>query len=91
MMNKNRALSALVGFQVETECSFQEVLAFVNKRTFPMAWNEVLKIKTVTPTTVCCEQSFSVIKHTLHKNMANKTLTAKVTTKYHEKVEREQI
>ena len=56
-----------------------------------MVWNEILKIKTVMPTTVCCEQSFSVLKHVLHKNMAVKTMTAKVTMKLHQNVETELI
>ena len=45
----------------------------------------MVKLRTVMPTTVCCEQSFSVVKHALHYNMKNETVVAVVTTKYNAK------
>ena len=84
-------MTELVGFEVETESSFQAILPFVDRRNYPNVWKEIVKMKTVIPTTVCCEQCFSVLKHALHKNMTTKTIRAKMTLKCHENVEIEQI
>ena len=46
-----------------------------------------MKLVVVMPTTVCCEQSFSVTKHTLHANIGMKTAVAKVIVKIHEGTE----
>ena len=44
--------------------------------------NESVKLKTIMARTVSCEQSFSVIKNTLHKNKKTATVFANVTAKY---------
>ena len=80
-------MTALVGFEAETESSFQAILPFVERRNYPNVWKEIVKMKTVIPATVCCEQSFTILKHALHRNMATKTIMAKVTLKCHENVE----
>ena len=48
---------------------------------------EVEKMLAVMPTTACCEQSFSVVKHSLHTNMASQNALAKALLKIHSSTE----
>ena len=53
----------------------------VERTKYPMLWTEVVKVKTIMPTTVSCEQSFSVTKRSFHANMNVNTVMANVTNK----------
>ena len=54
------SISSQVGFEVTRRRSLQDIFLFVEKRRYPLLWKEIVKLRTVMPTTVCCEQSFSV-------------------------------
>ena len=58
-----------------------DVFELVDKGKYPLLWKEVIKSKTIMPTTVYCEQSFSVTKRWFDVNMGMKTLVANVTNK----------
>ena len=75
-------ITDVVGFVVKMKRSLLDIFRFVQKEKYPLLWNESVKLKTIIPTTVSCEQSFSVIKNTLHKNKSTGTVFANVTTKY---------
>ena len=79
------SIASQVGFDVMKKLSLQDVFGVVDKVKYPLLWRETMKLRTIIPTTVCCEQSFSVVKHSLHHNMKNETVIAVVTTKYQEK------
>ena len=82
LLEKNRHITSSVGYVVEVQVSLQDVFHFVSKERYPILWRENVKMKTLIPTTVSCEQSFSLIKHTLHNNKSMKTVFANVTAKY---------
>ena len=77
----------MVGFPFHKKCSLLDAFQFVEKEKCPLLWREAMKLVIAMPTTVCCEQSFSVTKHTLHANMGMKTAVAKVIVKMHEGTE----
>ena len=79
------SITSQVGFKVTRTPSFQDAFLFIERGKYPLLWKEMVKLRTVMPTTVCCEQSFSVVKHALHCNMKNETVVAVVTTKYNAK------
>ena len=79
--------SERVGFDVQIEPSLQILVQFVEKQNYPVLWKEVQKMKTVIATTVCCEQSFGVLKHTIHTNMKKRTAIANITAKYQQRSE----
>ena len=58
-----------------------DVFKVLERTKFPLLWKEVIKMKTIMPTTVCCEQGFSVTKRAWHVNMATSTVIANVTNK----------
>ena len=88
---RNGTISASVGFGVEMKMSLQEAFKFIQKERHPLLWRQTQQMKTVIPTTVSCEQSFSVFKHALHHNMKNETVMAIVSSKYHQRREDKQI
>ena len=47
-----------------------------------MLWRELTRANTIIPTTVSCEQSFSVVKHATHVNMKPATFMTNATNKY---------
>ena len=69
---RNRTISTSVGFGVQMKLSLQEAFRFIQKERYPLLWWQTQQMKTVIPTTVSCEQSFSVFKHALHHNMKTK-------------------
>ena len=75
-------ISDVVGFIVERKRSLFDIFRFVERGKYPLVWNESVKLRTIMATTVSCEQSFSVIKNTLHKNKKTATVFANVTAKY---------
>ena len=87
---KKRETSECVGFDVEIEPSLQILIQCVEKQNYPLLWKQVQKMKTIIATTVCCEQSFSVLKYTINMNM-KKTAIANITAKYHQRIEENQI
>ena len=91
LYDKNRDMSEAVGFDVEIEMTFVEALQIVGREQYPLLWREIQKMKTVMATTVCCEQSFSVLKHSLHVNMNKETVIANITSKFHKRTEATQI
>ena len=69
------------GIDVVGKSTLCDVFQVVERGRDPMLWNEVIKLKTIMPTTVCCEQGFSVTKRSLHVNMGMNTAIANVTNK----------
>ena len=84
---KQQARFQQLGFYTEEKCSLLDVFHFVHREEFPCLWGEVEKMLAVMPTTACCEQSFSVVKHSLHTNMAGPTALAKAVLKIHSSTE----
>ena len=60
-------------FEITTITNFIDVFVVVPKTDYPSMWKFVVRILTIIPTTVACEQSFSYFKRTLHTNMGEKT------------------
>ena len=77
----------LTGFDVVSKVSLHDVFMVVERGKYPLLWREVMKIHTIIPTTVSCEQSFSVMKHSFHPNMKTRTFTARARNKIHERTE----
>ena len=77
----------LTGLDVVTKVSLHDVFMVVERTKFPLLWREVMKLHTIIPTTVSCEQSFSVMKHSFHVNMKTRTFTAKARNIIHERTE----
>ena len=50
-----------------------DVFQFTQKTSFPGLWRFVMKVMTIIPTSVACEQSFSYFKRTRHINMGDET------------------
>ena len=87
---RNRSITSSLGFEVEVRPTIVDVFQFVEKDSYPRLWKESMKLTTLMPTTVCCEQSFSVLKHVMHNNMKNRTIWAKVMTRMYERTEQKQ-
>ena len=77
----------LTGFDVVSKVSLHDVFMVIERGEYPLLWREVMKLHTIIPTTVSCEQSFSVMKHSFHVNMKTRTFTAKARNKIHERTE----
>ena len=75
-------ITDIVGFVVKIKRNLFDIFHFVPREKYPLLWDESVKLNTIIPTTVSCEQSFSVIKNTQHKNKSTVTVFANVTTKY---------
>ena len=84
---RRRILSEEVGMDVFSPISLSDVFSVLQSVNYPLLWQEYVKIHTIFPTTVSCEQTFSVIKRTNHVNMKQKKLIANVTNKLHERAE----
>ena len=50
-----------------------DVFEEIGRDDYPELWNVVLQLLSLMPTSVGCEQSFSVLKHKLHTNMKKET------------------
>ena len=50
-----------------------EAFGAIPRENFPALWRSVVRLLTIMPTTVSCEQSFSYFKRTLHANMSEQT------------------
>ena len=87
--NKNQARRQALCQATEIETvlpiSLTVVFRVLDSHRFPLLWKEFLKATTIMPTTVCCEQSFSVIKHTKHVNMKPESFIANATNKRYER------
>ena len=77
----------LTGFDVGSKVSLHDIFMVIERGKYPLLWKEVMKIHTIIPTTVSCEQSFSVMKHSFHPNMKTRTFTARARNKIHERTE----
>ena len=86
-VNRERRLllSEKVGFDVVTAISVTDTFTVLDSQQYPVLWTEYIKASTIVPTTVSCEQSFSVTKHAIHTNMKPVNFIANVTNKLHEK------
>ena len=62
-------------FEIPTISNLIDVFDVVPKAHFPSMWKVVVRILTIIPTTVACEQSFSFFKRTVHTNMGEKPLS----------------
>ena len=60
-------------FEIPTITNLIDVFGVIPKSYFPSLWNFVVRLLTIIPTTVACEQSFSYFKRTFHSNMAEGT------------------
>ena len=56
-----------------TTITLLDVFTIINPNNFPFLWNVVLKMLTVMPTSVSCEQSFSRLRNKMHENMKMET------------------
>ena len=80
-----RELTKKVGITVLTPISLCDVFKVIKRDEFPLLWKEMVVMNTIMPTTVSCEQSFSVLKHSAHINMNDETFKANVINKLHTK------
>ena len=69
------------GIEAAGKITLCDVFEVVDRDKYPLLWKEVIKMKTIMPTTVCCEQSFSVTKRSFHVNMGLETGIANGTNK----------
>ena len=53
--------------------SIVDAFGVIPRAYFPQLWRFVVRMLTIMPTTVACEQSFSFFKRTLHTNMSEQT------------------
>ena len=60
-------------FEIPTTTNLIDVFGVIPKSYFPSLWKFVVRVLTLIPTTVPCEQSFSYFKRTFHSNMAEGT------------------
>mgnify|MGYP004660603013 FL=1 len=58
----------VLGFPTTTNIT--DALSTKQKELFPQLWRFVVRLLTIMPTTVECEQSFSYFKRTAHINMS---------------------
>ena len=58
---------------IPTIINIIDVFDVVPKTHFPSLWKFVIRMLTIIPSTVACEQSFSYFKRTIHTNMGEKT------------------
>lgn len=63
----------------------EDIFTVLESEKYPLLWREYIKINAIIPTTVNCEQTFSVLKRAMHVNMKAEIAIAKVTNKMHEK------
>ena len=77
----------LTGYDVVSKVTFHDVFMVVERGKYPLLWREVMKLHTIIPTTVSCEQSFSVLKHSFHVNMKTRNVIANARNKIHERTE----
>ena len=87
---RTNAVSVKLGFEIEPTTTLQDVFPFVSREKYQGLWREALKLRTIMPTTVSCEQSFSVLKHTLHVNASMERATGRARVKLHEKAGRQE-
>ena len=45
----------------------------IDRRVYPRTWRFLVRVLTIIPTSVSCEQSFSFFKRTIHTNMSEQT------------------
>ena len=71
MLRREKKIRELIG--TPTIANLTDVFKIIPKDTFPSTWKFVLRILSIMPTTVSCEQTFSYYKRTIHTNMGEKT------------------
>ena len=81
---RRRLISEDVGFDVELLISLDDVFSVLESRRYPLLWRGLIKANTIIKTTVICEQSFSVSKHSTHLNMKPATFITNATNKCYE-------
>ena len=54
---------------IQEPITLLDVFEEIRRCDYPELWNIVLQLLSLMPTSVGCEQSFSVLKHKLHTNM----------------------
>ena len=59
--------------QIGSSKKLTDVFHVLDKRHFNNTWRFVIRVLTIMPTTVACEQSFSFFKRTIHINMSDQT------------------
>ena len=59
--------------QTHTTSNLIDVFGVIARSYFPALWRFVVRVLTIMPTTVACEQSFSFFKRTYHHNMGEGT------------------
>ena len=83
-LERCRHLSQITGIDVISPTNLMDLFSVIERQRYPLLWREVIKANTTLPTTVSCEQSFSVMKHTIHINMNPRTIISKTINKQHE-------
>ena len=53
----------------KTVITLMDVFKVVDRNKYPVLWDVVLRVLSYTPTSVSCEQSFSILKRRMHENM----------------------
>ena len=81
---RSKMISEEVGMVVQMPISLDDVFSVLDSHRYPLLWRELIKANTIFPTTVSCEQSFSVIKHSAHINMKPDTFITRATNKLYE-------
>ena len=59
--------------QVHTVPTLVDTFGIIPRDSFPGIWRFVVRMLTIIPTTVACEQSFSYFRRTQHVNMSGDT------------------
>ena len=59
--------------QIQTTPNLTYAFHVVDTPDFPNLWRFLVRVHTIIPTTVACEQSFSFFKRTIHVNMSDQT------------------
>ena len=82
---RRKLLSEAVEIEIVIPISLDDVFSVLESRNYPLLWKEQMKAHTIMPTTVGCEQSFSVIKRCTHVNMKPESFIANATNKLYER------
>ena len=59
--------------QMQPMATLIDAFQLVERSSYSVLWLFVVRLLTVIPTTVACEQSFSFFKRTIHINMSEET------------------
>ena len=78
---RRKTISEAAGIDVFSSVSLSDVFSVVDSRKYPLLWKEFTMANRIMATTVCCEQSFNIIKQSTHINMNTETFIRNATNK----------